>query len=379
MSRKYNILMMVSWYTSLDGTMKAGGFHREQAKDLNKYCNCAVYCPYDRSLNIPYSRVVEDGIVTYRSGYKLEKKIRNRVFMIQAMKQIIKDFHPDLIHGNVATEAGRFAVILGKMFHIPVIITEHSAVEASGVTSFPHHFYAKHVYAQSRYNACVSDDLRNKLTQIFPKYTFHTIYNGVQVVKPTEEMPEYRQPNRVNIGMVTGFYDPNIKGIQFVLPAMKRLKDEGYSICLHIIGGGDFLQEYVNQAEKMGLQDICIFYGRCEKGKLYSIESQMDFTLSASIFESFGCAVAEGMMLGKPCVATKSGGVESIINQKNGILIDKGSCDAIYEGIIKMYQTYSEYHADIIEQDACDRFSIDHISKTYMEIYKNIILKEKKR
>lgn len=371
--KKINVLMMVSWFGAKDGSYTGGSFHYEQAESLNRYCNCAIYYPYDRSLTETVWGEEERGILTYRSKYKLQNKLRNRLYMILSMKRIVKEFKPDIIHGNVATEAGRFAVMLGKIFHIPVMITEHSAVEASGVTSFPHYYYAKHVYGKSRYNACVSDDLKNKLQNIFPQYEFHTVYNGIREIEVKAVKESVRKENCVNIGMVAGFYSREIKGVQFVLPAIKRMKEEGYRVFLHFMGGGEYLQEYIELAGQMGLQDSCFFYGRCDKDKLFTIESEMDFVISASLFESFGCAIAEGTMLGKPVVATKSGGVESIVNKDNGILVEKGSEEEVYRGLVEMYHRYEEYNPEIIAKQARERFSVDSISKKYMEIYKDII------
>ena len=134
-----NVLMLVSWYAP-KGQIGGGIFHYEQAVDLNRFCNCAIYYPYDRDIIQWYENGVENGVMVFRSKYALKNKIRNRIFMFRAMCKIVKEFHPDIIHGNVATEGGRFAVILGKIFHIPVIITEHSAIEASNVEHFPHYY-----------------------------------------------------------------------------------------------------------------------------------------------------------------------------------------------------------------------------------------------
>lgn len=368
-----NVLMMVSWFGEFAGAEQGGGFHYEQAVDLNRLCNCAIYYPYDRNINERFVKRKESGIVVYRSKYCLQKKLRNRLFMYQAMKKIVEDFHPDIIHGNVATESGRFAVVLGKLFHIPVMITEHSAIEASGVSSFPHYYYAKFTYAHSRYNACVSDNLMHGLQEIFPKYSFHTIYNGIQKHEIAISPVRYRKSECVNIGMVAGFYSREIKGVQFVLPAIRKMLDQGYRVTLHIMGGGDFLQEYIDMALNLKINENCIFYGTCKKDKLFAIEAEMDFVVSASIFESFGCAVAEAAMLGKPIVASKSGGVESIVNAENGILVEKGSVDAIYEGLAEMYHKYNNYDTEQISKYAQEHFSINAISDKYMKVYKKIL------
>lgn len=367
-----NVLMLVSWFAK-KGETGGGIFHYEQAADLNRFCNCAIYYPYDRYITGNYESGRERGILTFRSKYALQNKIRNRICMFQAMREIVKTFHPDIIHGNVATEGGRFAVIMGKLFHIPVIITEHSSVEASNVEHFPHYYYAKFVYGNSRYNACVSDNLTERLRKIFPQYAFHTVYNGIQELKPGENKHQYYIDGAVNIGIVAGFYSREIKGMQYVIPAIRKMLDNGYCIHLHVVGGGGYLQEYIDMTNEMGMAQNCTFYGECSKDKVFAIDSEMDFMVSASLFESFGCAVAEAVMLGKPVVASKSGGVEAIINSENGILVEKGSMQAIYDGMIQMYDKYKEYDAVKISEQANRKFEIEGISRKYIQIYKKVL------
>ncbi len=369
-----NVLMLVSWYAP-KGQIGEGSFHYEQAIDLNRFCNCAIYYPYDRYITQGYEGSMENNIMVFRSKYALKNKIRNRIHMFRAMYRIVKKFHPDIIHGNVATEGGRFAIMMGKMFHIPVIITEHSTIEASNVEHFPHYYYAKNVYGSSRYNACVSDVLTERLGQIFPQYTFHTIYNGIRELEPRENKHQYCKDDCVNIGMVAGFYSREIKGLQYVLPAIRQMLDNGYSVHLHIVGGGEYLDYFITEADYIGLSQHSTFYGNCQYDKVFAIESEMDFVVSASLFESFGCAVAEAAMLGKPIVATRSGGVESIVNQDNGILIEKGSTESLYKGMTWMYEHYGQYDARKISEESRNKFALDTISQKYMKIYEEILRK----
>lgn len=374
-----NVLLMVSWYGPQGEKLTGGNFHYDLAQGLSKWCNCAIYYPYDRHIEETFTDNIEWGIRTFRSKYALEKKFRNRLYMYQAMKKIIKEFKPDIIHGQVATEAGRFAVMLGEIFHIPVIISEHSAVEASGVTSFPHYHYAKRVYRKSLYNTCVSDSLTENLKSIFPKYEFHTVYNGIKKLNIENGNKDYRRDDCVNMIMIAGLYDRYIKGLQYVLPAVKKLQEEGYKVCFHHVGNGEYLDEYIDKAKQLGIDNNCIFYGFCEKEKVYSILSEMDFFVCASIFESFSCTTAEAMMLGKPVVATRCGGPDSIVTDKTGILVEKESEQAIYEGLKQMIQTFSCYSEKYISEYAYNKFSVENISEQYIKIYEKIINKTGKR
>lgn len=366
------ILMMVSWYSPQDEKVSIGIFHYELAITMQKYCDTAIYYPYDRNVD-KLTCKFENGLQVYRSKYKLQNKIRNRLNMFRAMAKIKKDFMPDIIHAQVATEAGRFAVALGKIFRIPVVISEHSTVEAAGIENFPLNYYAKFAYKYSRYNTCVSEDLSNKLAQKFPDCTFHTVYNGIRIPEKIENNILYKVPGYINMILVASLYDREIKGIPTLLRVVSRIKQEDYKIRLHIVGDGEFLDEFRDLAAALDIGEECIFHGRFEKGRVYEILSQMDFLVSASKFESFGCSIAEAMIVGKPVVATRCGGPESIVTPDSGILVNKEDEQSLYEGIVQMMQTYKQYDANQITESARQKFDIDNVARKYIEIFDGII------
>lgn len=366
-----NVLMMVSWYLPRNGSDHGGNFHYEQAVSLSKYCNIMIYYPFDRQAK-QVTHEMEREMYVWRSPYKLQHKVRNRLYMFRCMRQIVRTFHPDLIHAQVATEVGRFAIIFGKLYHIPVMVTEHSTIEATRVTHFPAYPYANFVYKYSKYNACVSEDLTKKLSSIFPQYSFHTIYNGIIDPGKVETTTVYRREGCVNFALVASLYDREIKGIPMLLQVMQRMKREGLRTCLHIVGDGVFRQEFEQMASQLGVEEVCIFHGKAEKRELYAILSQMDFLVSASKFESFGCTIAEAMMLGKPVVATRSGGPESFVTAQTGLLVERENAEALYQGIREMMTHFSEYQSDTIREYAVKKFDMDEISRKYLEIYRSI-------
>lgn len=371
------VLMMVSWYSPKGEPINGGIFHYEQAMDLKKYCDMAIYYPYDRTLGEEYSDEMEYGIRTFRSAYDFKRKIYNRKNMFFAMKKIVRDFKPDLIHAQVSTEVGRFAIILGALFHIPVMVTEHSTVEASGITKFPSYSYAKFVFKYSKCNIAVSDDLTEKLKEIFPKYIFQTVYNGISMVhSESHTMEKYRVSGYVNIVLVAGLYDRYIKGIPTLLKVIARLHQEGKKIALHIVGDGEYRKEFEHMASDFGISKQCIFHGQYTRKQVQEIMQESDFLVSASVLESFGCSIAEAQIVGIPVVATRCGGPESIVNQKTGILVDKGNEEALYIGVLEMIDNYTKYNREEIRRYAEEKFSLDTISRRYYKIYQSVLKEE---
>ena len=61
------VLYIVTWYSAHDAErMTAGVFHYEQAMDLKKYCETAIYFPYDQNLDVDFMQAEENGMLTFR-------------------------------------------------------------------------------------------------------------------------------------------------------------------------------------------------------------------------------------------------------------------------------------------------------------------------
>lgn len=368
-----NVLHIVTWYSSYNAsTMTEGIFHYEQVLDLSARCNVAIYFPFDKQYRkLFYSN--EKGVLTFRHKFINNRFIK--VFQLIIDYIIIqKHFKPDLIHAHVAGGAGRLGLLLNNIFNIPYIITEHSPNELSNQEN-PKEKHKLHlIYSKSKKNLCVSEFLKKQLTTTYKDLQFEVIYNGVK--RPDSFISEnviYKKNNYINICIVAAFYDQYIKGYQFLLPAIKLIKEKGINIFLHICGGGQYFDFYKNEAENLDIQDNCFFYGQCDKEKVYNIISQSDFLISASLFESAGVSIEEALLLGKPVLVTNSGGADSLINTSCGLIVEKGSSKALANGIEQMISKYNTFERNVIKQYALESFEISNISNKYINIYSNLM------
>lgn len=366
-----NILMIVTWYSPYNAELSKGIFHYEQSIALQKYCSTALYYPYDLEYN--FKKDNEKGLLVYRRKY-IKNRILNCMQCVKDFKQINREFKPDIIHAHVAGGAGIIATILGKLYRIPVVVTEHSPIELSRFDNLIIKTAIKWVYHNSRANICVSEDFRNRISEIYPKEKFQVIYNGI--MNPNDikrDGVQYAKTGFVNCSIVASFYDKEIKGYQYLLPAIKELVENEYNIMLHICGGGEYMDYYCHMAEELGIINNCIFYGQCQREKVYSILEQMDFSISSSILECSGVSVQEAMLLGKPLVVTKSGGADSLVNQDTAIVVERNSVEALIEGISEMIRNLSMFDERKIKEYAFHNFEMDAISRQYMDVYGRVI------
>ncbi|MGN0290952.1 MAG: glycosyltransferase family 4 protein, partial [Lachnospiraceae bacterium] len=282
-----NVLMIVSWYTPKGREkLEAGVFHYEQSMDLKKYCNVAIYYPFDQDISEDETKAEEWGLTTYRSKYIPGKILHTKLQMKKTMGRIMKEFKPDIIHAHCAGAAGYYASSIAKKYQLPMVITEHSPVELTGVDKTGiSYFFSKKAYGCSKANICVSKDSRDKLAKIYPKYSFDVIYNGIILPEYDQGTKKYYKDGYVNVAIVAILYDLEIKGMKYLLKAMEILKSQGKKFILHHIGGGEYLEHFKKMAVDLGIEDVCIFYGGCDRKKLYEIVNEMDFFVSSSLIE----------------------------------------------------------------------------------------------
>ena len=371
-----NILMIVQWFGEKEKDYFTGIFHYELAKKIQNYENIAIYFPYDQFIDEEFEYSIERGILTFRG--KARRGIADIHKYIADLNKINKVFKPDVIHTNVTLNSGIVGLIGKKFFKIPFINTEHVPVEMMDLTK-KGKLKTEIILSSSYYNCAVSPYLQNELNKLYPHCYFYYISNGVNnpLTYIGNDCTKYSFYKFVNCSVVAGFYSKEIKGYQYLLPAIKIVRDSGFPIHLHICGGGKFLDYYKQLAEKLEIQDNVTFYGNCNKTKLYSILSQMDFNISASIYESAGVAVQEACMLGKPQVITKSGGSDSLIPDKFSVKVETKSVESLSEGITKLCKSFCTYNKNEISRYGQENFEMETIAKQYISIYKRCVMESK--
>lgn len=109
------------------------------------------------------------------------------------------------------------------------------------------------------------------------------------------------------------------KGYDVLMDALGRLQDLPWHCT--VAGALDLDREFV--APRAGLADRLSFLGPITQERLDTIRSTTDLVVSASRRESYGMAVAEGLVRGIPAVATDVGGHPEVVGQA-GVLVPVG-------------------------------------------------------
>ncbi|QBO37075.1 glycosyltransferase [Periweissella cryptocerci] len=108
-----------------------------------------------------------------------------------------------------------------------------------------------------------------------------------------------------------------------------------------MVGDGDMREKIVNTIEKLGLTDNISMVGYVSNP--YPYVKAAKISILTSSWEGFGLSALEALILGKPVVATRVGGLAGFINEVNGLLSDDD--EEIVEEIIKLFSDNDYYKA----------------------------------
>jgi glycosyltransferase EpsD len=99
----------------------------------------------------------------------------------------------------------------------------------------------------------------------------------------------------------------------FLIRAMKKLREEGISAYLLLVGEGSERENYKKEIQALGLDDCVLMPGNCEPITPYLAATNL--YVSASRIEGLPFNVMEAMSCGLPIVATDTKGQSDLLGQ----------------------------------------------------------------
>jgi len=376
---RLKILFIASWYPSKKNPVN-GIFIKEHAKAISLYNNMVVlYSEFiDNNSKEKISKIednIEDGLRTLRIWYRKSPIPKTSTFLYfwsiyKGFRKLMREeWKPDIIHAHVYS-AGVPAVILGKIYKIPVVITEHCTV-------FPRHTLTRFDVLRARFamNRAkvilpVSKALREAIKSYDIKNRFEIIPNVVNFdVFYPHTLQNRNGKKRI---LFVAVLKPQ-KGVYYLIQALAQLKQKRQDFILDIVGDGPNREEYEKLAMELKLNDVVKFHGLKTKSEVAKFMRNSDFFVQPSLYETFGVVYIEAMACGKPIIASQLPVLQEIINKEIGILVPPKDTEALVDAIDYMLDHYQEYSSEKILGYAKENFSYEVVGKKLDDIYRRIM------
>ncbi|MNC09876.1 putative teichuronic acid biosynthesis glycosyltransferase TuaC [compost metagenome] len=388
-----HILIIPSWYPSKAGDVN-GSFFREQALALQNHgCKVGIIYPQLRSLKNWKSifvgrrghiNEVDEGMPTYRyHGINWFPRLPNATAWLWVKQGInIYDHYvdqygkPDIIHVHSALYGGCLAVEIFEKHKIPFVVTEHSTAYARGMINASQKQISKKVSAKAKHRIAVSLEFAKLLNEFHQQNNFKWQYLPNIVNKKFTNHKEKIKKDSNKFTFISIALLSEKKAIDNLITAFSKIASKSADITLKIGGDGPERAKLEQLAQDLAVSDRVFFLGSLTRDKVLEEVSNADAFVLASRYETFGVVIIEALALGKPVVATRCGGPESIVGDGDGLLVPVDDIESLSSAMWKLYRNPSDYNSEQIKRSCIERFSEETIAKSLKSIYEKVLSKK---
>ncbi len=210
-----------------------------------------------------------------------------------------------------------------------------------------------------------------------PEHKITTVYNGMNpLTAPTREAVEaVRQEleikNEPVLLMLARLHEE--KGHRFLFEALPRVLSEVGPVTVLLGGDGTHAADLQSEVRSRGLEKVVRFLGRrSDVAELISLSSLL---VLPSLAESFGFVLVEAMSLGKPVVASITGGIPELVSDgENGLLVAKADSAALAEALCRILKN-PEMGRSLGEagRQRATFFNFDRMMRGYEAVYEQTL------
>lgn len=396
-----NIFMMPSWYPTASEPAK-GIFFQDYAIALSKHIspiNITICALQIHHMTLPPKRLYFEALREQATGQPDYQQVNSNIteirhphltgpgkpfnmFSKRTFKAYERIFRKGIqnsedysvIWAHVASPAGYHALMLGKKYNIPVVITEHMG-------PFPLPAWTRSgrlaptILSTYRGASCVvsvSSDLAKKIAQ----------HAGIQsdiIPNPIREeffTSKQRQTNNPSapFEILAVARLTHVKGIDLLLRAMQLLSARGdKDIHLTIVGDGPLREDLRTLTSTLCISEKVTWAGPQPPNMIVNFMKESDLFVLPSRSETFGVACGEAQAVGLPVVTTKCGGPEDIVCENTGEVAETEDPIDLADKLAKARREYSKYDPIFIRRNAEKMFSEKSIAFAYKALFQRII------
>ena len=314
---------------------------------------------FARDINIYYLDINKKGNIHYQSNLDLLKYSWRAFWFCKKLK---KKNRYDLLHTFFGIPCGYIA----KRLKLPYIVS----LRGSDVPFYNLRFFwldklffrnlSKRVWRNAKRVVANSDGLKKLAKQSYKDQEIDVIYNGVN----TEEFKP-REKVRDTFTVISTSRLIERKGIRYLVKAFFRFNRRYSNSKLLVIGEGNLEEELKRKADSS-----VEFFGSVEHDKLSSFYNQADIFVLPSLNEGMSNSLLEAMASGLAIIATDTGGTKELVDNQNGIIVNKKNSQDIFSALEGLYLDRDRLQKMKLESRAkAKKMSWAKMAEKYLNIY----------
>lgn len=247
-------------------------------------------------------------------------------FLYKGLKQVIKDFKPDVAHVQYMAP-GAIPILMLRILGIKnIVVTAHTSADIYPNLKLIHFIQKRLVRAftcitlKAETSFFSSASLYSEDTKLNKRNHF-TIYNTLPKYIQIRNNDRSFENEIITVGVVSRL--ERIKGMDLVVPAFAEIIKQGCGAHLLVVGDGSLRKSMEQQALDLGVSEYIEWKGRTEQSKLQKCYDKIDILLMPSRSEGFGLTAIEGMARGCVPVVSDTGGLPEVVQDNISGLLHK--------------------------------------------------------
>lgn len=380
------ILFLARWYPDRYDPMM-GLFIKRHAEVAACFADVAVLylrAAPEKLFGYEIEQINETGVITtfvyYGTKSVLPPYIAKQLAVFLYVLAFLKGYRfivdswgkPSIIHVNVLTRLGIFALWLSKFNGIKYVITEHWSRYLPITGTYKGLLRKRLTKVVVRNSAAVSTVSENLALAMQSHGLHHPHYLVLPNVVDTEAYipanPSIAKAKKRFIH-ISCFEDrsKNISGLLRTISKLSKLRDDFECI---MVGEGIDFQKMKSLANELGLNDSQVtFTGLLEGENVVEAYQSADFMVMFSNYENMPVVISESLACGLPVVATAVGGIPEYINSENGRLVSAGDENALLEAVNFMLDHFPDFDRAKIRHNAVAMFGKEAVAEKLQELY----------
>lgn len=202
--------------------------------------------------------------------------------------------------------------LVAELVSAPTIVSCRGAdIHMLGVRSNPIRDDHLQILQSASLVHCVSDEMAEAVTQVSGRTEGLWVNRPalrIDKIIPKQNYESSAVPTIVSVGRLHWK-----KGFDYLLVALRRIKNSGIPFKAQIIGDGVMRQHLQAAVEDLGLETEVELVGRLKPDAVFEYLKNADIYVLSSHEEGISNAVLEAMAVGLPVVATCAGGMEEAV------------------------------------------------------------------
>ncbi|MPN18098.1 N-acetyl-alpha-D-glucosaminyl L-malate synthase [bioreactor metagenome] len=168
-------------------------------------------------------------------------------------------------------------------------------------------------------------------------------------------------------------FEDRSKNLSGLVESIEQLVGEGINIECVLAGVGEDFEKTGQLVKDKGLGNRIFFPGLLDKKEVAAQMQQSHFYVQPSHYENVPVVISEALMCGLPVVATKVGGLDEMIDEQNGYLIEPGNKAALTSALKIMADQFEQFDRDQISHNAVEKYSPEAVRRQFLQLYAGII------